>query len=297
MPSRDIWTWIHYHLLNPMRLTNTRTLCTIASPLAPQHTGTEDSRLHRAGEDEETRAVSAFYRSGISWEKWCSTPFLDVSRQNCSFLLERKLFDFVDHFSLFSPCWLFTTFSQKRLDIWLHETLAPLPSPAILIWVCTTSVLILRIGVSWESLKRGIPWQRPYIKTTFRWRFWILETEFCSWEIVHEVLWRSSARNRVLVLRHHDIMKTSKGISFRSARSSLSYEVSFLWRKARLPSKVLVTDTDSICDFSYLANWHTPQVEITDLMVIARKENQNKLSLSSDMFWLVQPYLYIEKTD
>ena len=34
-----------------------RTLCTIASPLAPQHKGTEDLRSHRTGEDEETRAV------------------------------------------------------------------------------------------------------------------------------------------------------------------------------------------------------------------------------------------------
>ena len=256
-----------------------RTLCTIASPLAPQHKGTEDSRSHRAGEDEETRAVSAFYRSGISWEKWCSTPFLDVSRQNCSFLLERKLVDFVDLFLCFHPVDFSRLLAKSAwtfgfMKPWLHCHHLPFWSGYAQLRCSSYESESVESLSSEVSHGKGLTFCRPVIKTTFLWRFWILETEFCSWEIVHEVLWRSSARNRVLVLRHHDIMKTSKGISFRSGRSSLSYEVSFLWRKARLPSKVLVTDTDSICDFSYLANWHTPQVhpkvrlEITDLIVI-----------------------------
>lgn len=294
IPSRDIWTWTHHHpsieldFAVDQHENSLHDCLTVSSPtqghwglaVASYRWGRRDSCSPPSTEVEFHERNGALPSLPLFW-----------TCQNCGFLLEKRLLILLIFFLCFHPVDFSTC--HRGLDIWLHDawktyestnvknTLAPLPSPAILISryaQLRCSFFSNRSQLSPSS--EGFPWQRPYIllsgekKPPCLWRFWILEMEFCG-EFVHEVLWTSCSGTSWLC-------ENIKGISCRSARSSLSFEASSPWKKALLPSKVLVTDTDSICDFSYLANWHTPQVhhnvrlEINDLMVIAWNKSKRK---------------------
>lgn len=165
--------------------------------------------------------------------------------------------------------------SWRMENIWKHKRKEHLGSTAITchshISVCTTSVLSNRSQLSPSS--EGFPWQRPYILLSSDKKHFSVKILDIGNGVL--ALWTSCSGTSWLC-------ENIKGISCRSARSSLSFEASSPWKKALLPSKVLVTDTDSICDFSYLANWHTPQLhhnvrlEINDLMVIAWNKSKRK---------------------